>query len=135
MIDPALAFLRKFRIDIVLSACAVLQSVDREGVVNARKNILGPPITIDDYIFVLRAWKYYRAIEFAKSYDEFKKLIKNIRKIPFEISNILDKIAEKWFNEEVVLYALPKTIEALKLNTISYKIYLQEFIERKNSII
>ncbi len=129
------AFLRKFSADIVLTSCATLRSVTRENVINARRNLFGPKMAIDDYVHALRSWKYFRAMENADDYNQFQDSLTHIRSVPNDIVVIFDKIARKWFADREVTYALPETIESFKQGKIDFAQYVNSFITRKNPFI
>ncbi|MBE6440774.1 MAG: hypothetical protein E7022_00355 [Desulfovibrio desulfuricans] len=130
--DIDIAFIKKFYTEFTVTIFAVKNDVTRENIEYGRRHIWSPGITINDYILLLKIWKVVKLLGKEKSYIVFNTNLKSISGIPDDMNMIIRKIADMWYKQRTVVYAMPKTIDDFKTHKITLAHYLGDFLARTN---
>ena len=130
--DVNTMFLQKFLYEIVVTACAPNKNITYENVVQAKKKIWSPGISIDDYIILLKAWVLVAILCSSKEYDIFYQKTRLAKNIPSYIFAVINSIAISWYSDGIVRYATKNNIQKYQDGDMSLYSYINSFIERKN---
>lgn len=125
-------FLQKFIYEIVVTACALNKNIEYRHIIQAKKKIWSPGISIDDYIILLKTWTLVTILCSAKGYDDFYQKVKLSKNIPSNIFAIVNSIAISWYSDGIVRYAMKNDIQKYQDGIVSLNSYINGFIERKN---